>query len=133
MISASFGSSCYFTSSTAYEIRFPILKSLLRCCILNIGCAALAVPILEYIHVVARLPPKPTFDEIFSKGLTRFFLKVMKKVSYIAAIFAKPIDIVLTHPMRQGLVYCAMFGVPIEEGCMRFAEVSAKYYCNLFS
>ncbi|KAH0792057.1 XYPPX repeat family protein [Histomonas meleagridis] len=136
MISSSTSAAYYFTSSTAREIKIPILRSLLRCCILNVGCAAreaVLVPITQYIHTVARLAPGPTLEKIFHKNDAKPLIKALKKLSYIASIFMKPLDLLLGYPTRQGLIYSSMFGVPYDEGCLRFAEISAKYYCNLLN
>ncbi|KAH0785841.1 XYPPX repeat family protein [Histomonas meleagridis] len=136
MSSGSAASAYYYTNGTIYDIKFPISKSLLRSYFFNLGSAARAaitVPLSEYIHVVGRFEARSVFDRIFAKNVSSFFVNFIKKLSYVAALFAKPIDILFTYPTRQGLLYSSIFGVPFDEGCRRFAEISVKNYCNLLN
>ena len=122
--------SYYFTCNTMDEIKFPILFGLKRAFTYNLGIAskmALLLPFVEWIKVCARIDPN-----LFSCPKREAFVNIISRIQRTAAKIAKKIDSLFGYPSRLGMIYSSMFGIPIEEGCQRYAERSSRHFINLF-
>lgn len=139
MISASVGSAYYMTSGTSYQVKFPILKNLLRSAIFNFGTAskvAIFFPPIEWIRSFSRVDPKRVREAVpslFGEGFKNFIEKLLNFLLKYARKFGLSFDnsAVNPYPSRQGLIYTGVFGVSYKEGCERYAELSLNNYVHL--
>lgn len=120
---AGLAASWYFLADTPHFPKHPVWQSFKRACTTSFGSAALAGFLLAVVETIKQLvSDSGSSDNILMCALRCVLLCILA----ILEAFIKWMN-------RYALIYCAIFGVPLKEGCRRWAELSCHRFVSVIA